>query len=808
MDYYSELIDLYNNLKTKKISLVEKQSDKIRNPAPKQASPTAITIANSYIDSARGKVTSLPPENKVLVTQFPGTSVWVAVDGKAKGFVVFDGFPGGRNQPVDPKGPNGRQNFRDFALLFSSSEVSADNGDSEVNGVNGVNGDNGSGTIIAPSPFPWWPTIDLLKSLGVVNFKASPTGLLSRIADSIKGNKDNFINAIIKRLKGDNGNYSLAKSVDNHAIVKFDSGVGKFTKSTSGDENQEIKDTVGRTLKRVLELLEKNALNDIEKEELKKSILLTPKKEIIIKEPISDGDGVLIQDDLGFYKQLFEAAEELHNFKLETVSSSKFSKESLRGNFMEDISLLVHYNIKCKTSKDIDRCLKKKAITLEKCLKNKEALQQIFKELELAENSLEDGVVIPLGSDALMFAEMRRILGNNSPDKLINHLLSFAIKEHTLRNPDYFIPTGNITGYGRKADTLEVYSTREQALNALHKIRQDQKQGFEKLLSISEEDAKYVVEELNLKDLCNDNNKKEHCPDNLSRKYFTIAVSIKNALELKPGCEDVNMGVVAESSRRKMLLNEKSLDPEKQKLAQKQREAAASFLNIDKFGDPESSVSIELKEMEKTMAHVDELCAELGKKHVIGDTITMDTLLDIAGTLSNGLKKKHDYKIISDDIITELNSYISNYEKQQEKTKTDVDRRKISSMIATCIQGSIIKNMIKGRDESAMLTAKRYVSVTIFMGGGSVDHSLFSGRSLEDGSQYLCTQNSLLSIARDWIINPKDFTFDIDLSGKKMSIATKDGQKIETESRVRNGKKSTNVYVNFENIQKQSFSKP
>lgn len=118
MNFFEELLSSYDDLKQRKFKLHIDE-------AVKPLDPQAESIAKQYIQQAMSKQGQ--PDNKVMIPELGGAQIWVAIEGKAAGQVVFNGFPGfrqGRAMPVNPDGKSGAsyQNYAEFVGLFSQGQ--------------------------------------------------------------------------------------------------------------------------------------------------------------------------------------------------------------------------------------------------------------------------------------------------------------------------------------------------------------------------------------------------------------------------------------------------------------------------------------------------------------------------------------------------------------------------------------------------------------------------------------------------------------------------------------------------------------
>ena len=117
MDYFQELLLSYQKIKNRTFRVSFPIDEAV------QLDPQAKALADQYITQAQSVQNQPPPNNKITVPQIPGSFIWIAQEGKARGQPVFDGFPnaGGRALAVAGTG-NAKQNYNDFIKLLTSEQ--------------------------------------------------------------------------------------------------------------------------------------------------------------------------------------------------------------------------------------------------------------------------------------------------------------------------------------------------------------------------------------------------------------------------------------------------------------------------------------------------------------------------------------------------------------------------------------------------------------------------------------------------------------------------------------------------------------
>ena len=124
VNIFQELLDSYDKLKKRTLVINLDEAAKPLDPQSEQK-------AKSYISQATSKSNQPPPNNKVAIPELGGAQIWVAVEGKSAGNIVFNGFSGprqGKALPLssDVKQGTNYQNYVEFVNMFGGGSQTED----------------------------------------------------------------------------------------------------------------------------------------------------------------------------------------------------------------------------------------------------------------------------------------------------------------------------------------------------------------------------------------------------------------------------------------------------------------------------------------------------------------------------------------------------------------------------------------------------------------------------------------------------------------------------------------------------------
>ena len=163
---------------------------------------------------------------------------------------------------------------------------------------------------------------------------------------------------------------------------------------------------------------------------------------IIIKEPMEGGRGLIINDNSGNYKKLFDGALRVHKkcggLDFQSITKATGSDEAYRGKLMEDLMLVQHYQVGCNNENYDEAKRKRNCDNLEKMVeelgKEQERNLKVFGKLKEIDNKYQGEYAIPLDSQALPFDTLRKVFGDNAGEELIKRIQVFAAQEQATRH--------------------------------------------------------------------------------------------------------------------------------------------------------------------------------------------------------------------------------------------------------------------------------------------------------------------------------------------------------------------------------------
>jgi hypothetical protein len=385
---------------------------------------------------------------------------------------------------------------------------------------------------------------------------------------------------------------------------------------------------------------------------------------------------------------------------------------------------------------------------------DREKLNLYFAGLEKMEgvSDSEYAISMEAAEELEVLSAVKNIFGDNAPEILVKRLTAFAIKEHRTRMPDHLIRINKQTGEGKRADTIELYDTKEKAVAAL--VRQ----GF------NADEANDLVSETDLSNICKDEAYSNQCPEDIGRPYYRVSVSLKNYLNLSNG---VHLGGRSQDQISAFLENKdceiKNCSREQIQSSKRLRESMAKTLGQDWMNDPESENYKNMMKVHEEMQSINNLVGKLGKKitkTIAGKDLEIDTLKQYGETLKQGLKDSKTYgEYVTDELPTLIDEYIEEGKNPDE----------IKARIATFLQNKKMEKLAN-RPGSAGMVARAYISSKQFLAGASSDKSVASVRSLERMESFIFSQNDVYAPLSDYITKGKRSDWKLDMSTATMTI--------------------------------------
>lgn len=733
MNYFKELIDLYNKLNNKKLSLTEQQDGK------KEPSTQAIAKATNYINSAKGK----GPKEKLSVTEIPQSFVWEAERGKSKGTVVFDGISGYAAQQVDPVRNN--ENFLKFARLFDKGEVNSNT----IKTSTEVSVDNPNQGLEIPNQ----SIIERMKLLiPKILDKAREGGWgLSKLGNKqIEGGQ-------IKTYIFGGRPQSLMRQIDNCIIIKKDVN-GKFnTGLVKGDTD--LKHNVASSFEKILELFIKDELTSENKILLNSLIAITEDERVVIFDGMGSNYGLVFSDGSKFLKNM-----------IGNMESRFFDK-------VTDGKSIIEQKLSFLNGEVADAVSKKLGVLLEEvmgilCLGNSQTQGSINLREHLMDKYAEKmdetlGVLNPLISNfkddkqdyATEFsAEMealREIL-KGGKEELYKAIIGINSKALRARKPNRSISVGKITRLGRRGDNNEIYNGEDAFIRAARMSGLIIEKGQVKPITIEEaygdQPENILMRELDV----------DYKP---GQEVWCLQIGYKHYASKW----DPSFGSV----RSKPIVNfMKGLDlvegNEKDKAAAQKHRIAMHNIGLD-LSSPNTPDAERVSAYHKN--HQDNIFTQVNE---IKDEKQFDTFKK---TLIETLKKTSIYSELygkldkkgqqqtKKRLMEILNSIkapkvvaANNEDRTAEKAaEFEINKRQIAkNAIITFLQNETLNRDIeyKGDDRSSIerkKAAEDYLATKFMLAGGSNDDNLIMDmRLIGRGNHEVFPHNKALAMVRDW----------------------------------------------------------
>jgi hypothetical protein len=459
---------------------------------------------------------------------------------------------------------------------------------------------------------------------------------------------------------------------------------------------------------------------------------------------------------------------ELERKTLGELGSSTADAARVRGDFMESLEEIVHTIKSCHiqlsdpNSKNKKSCMARAEAAIQQWSAEREKLNVYFAGMDKVENnSGEYAVSMEAAEELEVLAAVKSIFGDNAPEILVKRLTAFAIKEHRTRMPDHLIRINKQTGEGKRADTIELYDSKEKAIAAL--VRQ----GFDA------QEAEDLVSDIDLSTLCKDEAYASQCPEDIEKPYYRVSISLKNYLNLSNG---IHLGGRSQDQISSFIENTdceiKNCSREQIQSSRQLRESMAKTLGQDWLNDPQSENYKNMLKVHDEMESINNLVGKLGKKitkTADGKELSMDTLKQYGETLKQGLKDSKTYgEYVSDELPTLIDEYI-----QEGKNPDEIRTR-----IATYLQNKKLEKLAN-RPGAAGMVARSYIASKQFLAGGSSDKSVASVRSLERMESFIFSQNNVYSPLSDYISKGKNSDWKLDMSAGTITV-----RNIKTRSRI------------------------
>jgi len=751
MKYFTELLESYSRLKKRTLKLLEAEQN---NEGPSQE---AVAKAKQAINQFNSTVAADP--NKPNIKSYPSKN-------------QFRSSPGTYNVRIF-SGEDGIKKYQ-FATSINAidilPETEMDPGWNKFvsyfeTDLSKRFGGEGVGTA-APIEKPSKQKTNLISWWDVTGFASKlKQAVLDRIASKLDSKrKEKFLNYISKAFSGNRAEGSIARMIDeNTSIALDDNGNINFEDSEEGAD-QELKNQVQDTMKKCLDIFSKDKITGSECSFLKQSLVKVKGGQFVVKDAISGGRGLVFNDRSKHIRDLFDTGASIHDCKLNEISMSQLvGGGNLRGNYMEIDAVVAHLAFACadpeKRAK-YSNCEGAKEELIQEMINNREGLNKAFQALKAKAEAMDGEFAIPTDDEtALAMVELRRIFGDNADVEVVRKIAQMTAYEYRIRRPDFILRVGGTTRGGRRADTLELYETREAAVNAM------KRQGF------SPEDAESLVKEMDISDICGQDERiGKTCPKDTSRSYYGVNISMKNYLNIDEG---ISLGTVSENTSKAVLTGRDCPKGEEETCSPEERELINRFRVKAKEHFKLSDLDVRgVKKLEERLSEIDDKIDSLNDANVRvkgGDRISVKQLKTYAKTLSSQIMKDLGYEGATEDGL---------YRKLQEFYEaSEGDPEQLKGLIKCFVRDQELKKITNTPQGRKTVNAHR--AMTAFLAGGSTDDSVLSARALQTGEAFVSQQNSMFEMYRDVLEKGDDSEYEIvsSESGRSVTIQHKDENK-------------------------------
>jgi hypothetical protein len=705
MKYYRELINSYVAL----------------NEAA-QLDPQAKQLADTYISRA----TPNPIEVREL-----GGQIWKT----EQNTVVFNGFTDFRKNKAIKVSGDRNPNYFDFVKMFSSGQ--------EPQGEAAPDAQQ-EGAPEAQDPTA--PQPGMLEQpgteQGVFVEKSKFLSAIDRICKAVGLRCRKYKEEYDLRLastKPGSLHYTISRTRFAVAECEDDDGICKATKDET--LSTASKDAATKVLERAYNLLTKEDPLTLEEANfLKKNINISKTGQILVVDRFT-GKGMMITQSKDRTTFLLDTLRDLSKTKmdpetntplnlmadtsnfLKNASVGAASNATIRGFFYEDVRQAAIQLNKCKELPEdkISGCQRKATEHFQKWLEKKDKLSEAFK--ELIDQYRQDGeVAIDLDNSLDMFM-MNTIIQQfangdmNKAEEALNKFSKIMLRlgqmGSSIRNPDGVIRSSTDVGGGRRADIIEVYSSREKAAEALNRMGLGEFQemirdmgdgtfGIGDSLKFSTEFKTVVFGRSSISTItglvngtgCDKSSNQEQC--------------LKDAKE--------HMSMLTSTGLTKQNLSFVSRELEE---VSKARDAIQNIPDINEYVTEDGKV----RSRPSRTKFLESVIQNLNKEGLYGD-LTQETRDEISAILSKSSKR---------------------------------DWKDVSQNIAKVLQMRKMENMLKSNDPQQQRAALTFMVGLAAFGGGASDNSMMSVVDAKSKSMYCSNQNNNLQKLFDTL---KDKNFD------------------------------------------------
>lgn len=773
MNYFKELIDIYNNLNNKKISLVEQEGNTT------EPSVQAIATANQHIAAAHGKASlknaANPNNHKVFDPEFPN-GIW---EGKEK-LVVW--AMKSRNVTIEPADLT-NEHFRKFALLFDENNTKG--GDTKSGEV--------ENQVIPPTPTLTLEEIKTAELWSKIEsyipelFEKMPNFTAEALAGGggkVRSEKNAqprgklSYNNFMRYIRG-NSPQSIENQLQNCLVLNMDVTAGNYYDlKPTGDKNLSLE--VVKSYETIIRLASQDTLTDAEKNQLRGLIAVTDDERIVIFDGNNSNRGIIFSDMNGFGKGLVKSIESRlevginQNLIVQDRAFADAADDTL-GVLLEEVACLLSLSDRKVGSNALkDHFMKKWSEKMDTILNNLEATANVWNDSNCKPpptNSAQElhAWTTRCKDYATEFNPQVLVLEHlfkNRSENLIKSMIGMNADALRRRRPNRTIPLGKVTKRGRRADVREVYNTPEALLNAARQsgLHIDPKDVSS--MSMTIEDAwGSKPENKIMRDLDVDYTKGQNvwCLD-VSYKHYKTNASIKiggcwsntindfhGGIDLKQDNKATTEDVKATVAFRKVISEIVGLDLNDTGTVDSKR-LAAYHKEQDKVYDLINGLKLEVKvnNSKITMRSFDNFIENTLK------VLKANNLYDDLWGAESG--KGQDKK----DLVTVLKNY------GERKNSTDNQNNEIvldiKNRLITYLQNKKLEKNMNSKDGKVKQTSREYFATKMLLAGGSNDDRLIVDSRLKGYAlNRVFLQNAVFrSILSSWLKGENKYELRVD----------------------------------------------
>jgi len=748
MKYFIELLESYSRLKKRTLRLLEKNLYEAIDNQAQSLGDAAIAQAQQTMPDPNNPQVQLPKYTQNNPFTPPSAKKPIKMWQTQEGIVYWD------NQSA-PNGSRGFQVNSDpdrFYSNFGDASVAQEEGGEDV-----ASGGEGGQILSSAAKYGSWPGMSIISKIFKIQGKVP--GLLRSIVKKERNNATSleildFAKGLHDQLRAGDHNGSWAKALWNSVtIIRDEDGTTREYDLSTGEEMKDLKLEVQDRLERAIDLAIKENPTPEECQELKRTVVRLSGGRIAIKQPLNgySGRGVVFNDRSKRLSILFNGGSKVNGCgELDKVSTGDLNvndgeSNRIRGDFMESVEEFTHIIRGCdvyeRGTQEYRDCFRRAGNIIEKWRNERDKLNRVFESVARLESEFknsEGSMPIDVAKEIETINAMKEIFGENAPEMLVRKLTMFAGQEHTIRRPEYLLRVGAEVGEGKRADTLEIYTTKKAAFEALRR------QGFE------DDRIRDLIVEKNIREACAAATDRLSCPEDLNRNYFTVGISLKNYLNLKKG---VHLGGRTKQQIDSVLQGKDcksgTCTPEERRNAKNLRKAMATTLGQLWMADTNSPQYKEMmqlsEEIERMESAVDSL-GEIETKTNNGKKISKNSLSQMATTYIEDFASKNDFnQQIKHELVVRLREYIREGKNPEE----------VKAMLAHELKMKMLTRKMS-QDGTKGLIARSYIAGNAFLSGGSSDNTVASVRALESSESFIFEQNQAYSLYKEWINNPTD----------------------------------------------------